>query len=170
MLFKSYFSAEYGKDDDVFIPDFAAEYDYAILLPKKALTNGTYDQYCQMFGKFRLETYPYEGINDTIVLLVRAPIDVLRLYAEDIGYQMKLDPEVMAKMCNTGLPEFYIKPITINQDPKVSKYAPYEHVYQRYSSRVPEELYWRPPNSPYSHPFGVKERLRLLAWRSWAFR
>jgi len=147
----------------VFIPDFASEYDYAILLPKKSLTTGTFDQYCQMFSRFRLETYPYEGINDTIVLLVRAPIDVLRLYAEDIGYQMKLDPDVMAKMCKSGLPEFDVKPITINQDPKVSKYNPYEHVYQRYSSRVPEELYWRPPNSPYAHPFEAKERLRLLA-------
>lgn len=116
-----------------------------------------------MFSRFRLETYPYEGVNDTIVLLVRAPIDVLRLYAEDIGYQMKLDPDVMAKMCASGLPEFDIKPITINQDPNVSKYNPYEHVYQRYSSRVPEELYWRPANSLYAHPFEAKERLRLLA-------
>ena len=68
------YSFEYGKDDDVFIPDFASEYDYAILLPKKALEVGTYDQYCQMFGRFRLEVYPYQGINDVIVLLVRAPI------------------------------------------------------------------------------------------------
>ena len=157
------FSSEYGRDDDVFIPDFAAEYDYAILLPKKAMENGTYDQFCSTFGRFGFEVYPYEGVNETIVILVRAPIEVLRLYAEDIQYQMKLNPEVMAKMCAQGFPEHDIKPIAINQDAKVSKYSPYEHVYQRYSSRVPEELYWRPANSPYSHPFGVKERLRLLA-------
>ncbi len=97
------------------------------------------------------------------MILVRAPIEVLRLYAEDIGFLMKLDPEETEKLCATGIPSHDIAPIKINHDPQVSRYTPYEHIYVRYSTKVPESLYWRNPNSPYKHPFGVNQRLRLLA-------
>ncbi len=143
------FSADHLKDENVWLPDFASEYDYCIILPEKALTTGTYEQYTNALTSFKVDLYCYKGVAGTIILLLRVPIDVLRNYADDINYQMKLDPVVLERMCKTGLPQHEIGPIEINHDPKICKYKPYDFVYYKYSVRVPEELYYRPAVCPY---------------------
>jgi hypothetical protein len=197
-------SVDSAIDEEIWVPDYAAEYDYAILFPATCTDNHTFKRYTDMFLSFKLEIFSYRGMNDIVVrmqstrcssssytlcpltltntnssllcylsvchitqkvVLIRAPTDTLRNYADDINYKMKLDPAVMSKMCKDGIPKHDIGPISINHDPEVCTYEPFEYIYYKYSTRVPEELYYRPSDGshPYSHPFGVKERLRLIA-------
>jgi hypothetical protein len=91
-----------------------------------------------------LETISYHGVNsDDIFVLVRAPLDLLRNYADDIDYRMLLDPTELKRIAAEGNADRHIAPIEITHLPEVTEYEPYSFIYGKYSRRMPESLYYR---------------------------
>jgi len=106
-----------------------------------------------------LDLYAYINYKrDKIIVLIRMPLDKLRLYAEEKGVKMKLDPEKLRKIAEAGNEEAQIKPLNLTQgDP--SYYEPYENIYAPYRNEL-EHLYWKELGKP--DPFREVIRLQMI--------
>lgn len=61
-----------------------------------------------------LDMFAFEGITkDEIFILLRVSLELLRTYADDIDYQMLLDPEVLEAYAKKGNPDLNIAPINM---------------------------------------------------------
>ena len=116
-----------------------------------------------------LEVLAYESrdINKTtqrpdVYMLVRVPVESLRKYGNEIEYKLLLDSKELKKLIERGNPDRKIVPHDIpNNDPKRTKVGPYEFIYAKYTSIVPEILYWRPEGM--GNPFRNSIRLKMAA-------
>jgi hypothetical protein len=107
-----------------------------------------------------LETLAYYGYNKTeIFVLVRANLDVLRNYADDIYFPKLLDPGKLSDIAEKGLEDLNIAPFPITHLEEVSTYNPYEFIYGKYSLRIDETVYSR--SSRDETPFHDTLRLKL---------
>jgi hypothetical protein len=154
--------------------DKANEYDYCMVLPTGGQKNkdGTKSAKGELsdiakgyIAKLRvlgLDLFIFRGQtgNDEIYVLIRASIEKLRNFADDIDFQMLLDPVVLEQYAKRGDVEAKIGAIDIDHNPSVTQMHPYEKIYARYSRNAPEELYWRPEGL--SHPFRESVRIKLL--------
>lgn len=73
---------------------------------------------------------------------------------------MELDPKIARKMCEAGFPESKIAPIKITHDEKYSTLDPYEYIYGKYTTKLPQDLYRKSTNA--SDPFKRSTRLKLI--------
>lgn len=81
------------------------------------------------------ETYAYyDSDRLKIFVLVRFPLMKLILFADTNSFKMLLDPILLEAKCKLGDPENRIKPFEIGQDPSITKFSPYEHIYTKYVS------------------------------------
>ncbi len=107
-----------------------------------------------------LELYSYFGYNkNEIFTLIRAPLELLRSYADISNYEMTLDHKVLASVASQGFPDLGIAPLKIADYPSEDAYSPYQHIKAKYETSIPEEYYYRPAGSP--HPFRSLIRLKL---------
>jgi hypothetical protein len=63
-------------------------------------------------------------------------------------------------MCEAGFPESNIAPIDITDDDKYSTIKPYQYIYGKYDTSLPEDLYKRPKHL--ENPFRPTIRLKLI--------
>lgn len=144
--------------------DFAGEWDYCIVFPAE---NGDFSKkgagYIKSLKKLGLELFAYKNIkpDKEIFVLIRAPLEKLRAFADNIDFEMKLDSEVIKKKMEAGNPEEGIAPVDIQHRPDVTAIKPFEHIYGKYSRNVDESIYWRPEGL--EHPFRDIIRLKLVA-------
>jgi hypothetical protein len=109
-----------------------------------------------------LETLSYYGYDKSeIYVLIRADLDVLRNYADDVDYVMLLDPVALESTASKGNKMNSIEPFNITDMPAVSCYRPYEFIYGKYSLRVNEELYHRHEDE--ATPFDATSKIKLTA-------
>jgi hypothetical protein len=91
-----------------------------------------------------LETLQYQGASSShIFVLVRANLEVIKNYADDIDYPMLLNRETLRDIATRGNLEQHIASVEISHIPEMSKFLPYEYIYGKFSLRMPEELYKR---------------------------
>ena len=100
-------------------------------------------------------------------VLLKAPISLLRDYADSIGFQMLLDSEGLQQIIEKGDQNCNIKGVVINGDKFYCKYDPYSHIFGPYrnvsDNSNTEDIYWRPRGSLDKTPFRTIVRLKLIA-------
>jgi hypothetical protein len=144
--------------------DFACNYDFCIVFP---VENGGFTEvgnaYIVHLKRLNFEMCAYYGVNPkkNIFVLLRAPLNKLRLFADHIGYHMLLDHDEIKQRLSRGNFAKGIAPLKIEHRPVISHLKPYEQIYGKYSKNVPEELYWRDPDNDSCHPFSAGIRLKL---------
>lgn len=144
--------------------DFATEYDFCIVLP---LENGFMTArgtgYLNSLTAFGFESYVYIGVEqDTeAVVLLRAPLDLLRSFADKVDFKLLLNPTEIQRRLENGDAEHGIAPVSIADCPDVTHYKPYQYIYGKYSRNTDESLYWREVEA--DHPFRELIRLKLSA-------
>ncbi len=146
--------------EKLWVPDFASEWMYCMILPAESMDNGTYDSYTGKMQTYGLEVFSYTTKEEHIVVLIRPSEEVVRLFADEVNFKMKTNPVALKRIMESGDEEREIAPVEIRHDPEVASYLPYEMIYFPYSTQVPDEIYKstdKKGNSPFSH--SVKARL-----------
>lgn len=142
--------------------DVADEYDYCLVLPLSE-DGGLYGEGPRCISKLRsfgLELFIFMGFNrKEIFVLIRAPIELLRIYAESINFPMLLDPLEAQILCEIGDTDKNIRGFIIPHVPEVVSYEPFAHIFGRYSKSISEKLYFRKGST--DHPFVGALRLKL---------
>lgn len=161
-------SSAYGADDgratNYWVRDLASDYDYCLVFPAE---NGEFTSigkgYIQTLRKLGFELFIYKNINalQEIYVLVRAPLEKLRAFADNLDYLMLLDAKEIEDCLLKGNEEEGIGPVEISHMTEVTRYRPYEKIYGRYSRNVSESLYYHEYGS--NHPFRDLVRLKLTA-------
>ena len=139
----------------IFIADKASEYSYCMVFPR----DGEHlNDYCSNLTRFGLELFVYREKSDKngqgkIFVLIRAPVKILRDYADMHNVRMLLDEKNLQQAAEGGFPSDGIDPINILHYPEVVKYRPYQLIHAKYSTNkgIDEALYYR--NEGESHPF-----------------
>jgi len=147
----------------VIAKDFASSWDYVMVLPSNAADEqvGHLHDYTSNLIRHGLELYCYQSQTGEYIVLIRAPIEVLRFFADDSNYRLLLDENVLEALARRGDKERNIAPIEIPHMEDVVRYRPYELIFGKYSSNVTEDLYARPAGA--GDPFGDIVRLKLVA-------
>jgi hypothetical protein len=146
------------------VRDFANDYDFCMVFPAE---NGTFSEKGKRciasLRKLDFELFAYRGSKPhlEIFVLVRAPYDKLRAFADNIDFSLKVDPVMAQKLMERGNKEAKIAPVFIRHRPDIVPFAPYEHIHAKYSRSVSEKLYWREPGD--DDPFREIIRLKLSA-------
>lgn len=146
------------------VPDMADEYDFCIVFP--ATKDGDFDKsgegYCRKLKRLGFEMFGYKSVDGSkIFLLLRTPMNKMRMFADQIDFVMKMDEQKLKTLMETGQPDKGIAPVFINDGEGITPYKPYEYTYGKYSQQVDEELYWRPEGM--DHPFRPLMKLKLNA-------
>lgn len=114
---------------------------------------------------FRL--FAYYGVAPNIVfVLIKAPMDLMKSFADEIEFALLLDKDNLKKAIETGDRQSSIKGVTVNDDRFYCRYSPFEYIYGAYrwdNEKVPDSLYWRPGDSSDKTPFRTSVRLKLIA-------
>lgn len=144
--------------------DFASNYDFCVVLPAE---NGEPTKkgqgYVRSLKKLGFETFIFKNLrsDSEIFMLLRAPLEKLRAFADKIDMVMLLDAHEIETQLAAGNPEAGIAPVKINHVPDVTQYRPYEYIYGKYSRNIDERLYWKEDGM--DHPFRELMRLKLCA-------
>lgn len=107
--------------------------------------------------------FAFEGITkEEIFILLRVSLEKLKTYADDIDYQMLLDPVVLEAYAKKGNSDLNIAPIDMlvllcdgnstmimiftvfifsEHMPEITSFTPYEKIFARYSRSLPEVIY-----------------------------
>jgi len=148
------------RDGREWVADLADEYDYCMVFPP----GGEYmDHYIPNLAGFGLEMFCYKEKfgKGNLFVLIRAPVKVLRTYADQNNFMLLMDEQLLERTAHQGFPP-QIAPIEIAHDPSVIRYRPYEFIYCKYSQRIDENIYYREPGD--AHPFARDViRLKILA-------
>jgi len=114
----------------------------------------------QKLLKLGFDIFVYHGIrgSEEMIVLVRTPLDVIRSFAEEIGFIMPLDPVIARTQIEAGDHEHCIAPTVIAHRPDITQFQPYQLIFSRYS-RKSEHLYQRELHK--DHPFHDEVRLKL---------
>lgn len=151
------------KVDRVWVPDFASEWMYCMVLPPESMEDGTYESYTGKIQTYGLEVFSYSTKDNKVVVLIRPSEDIVSLYADEINFKMKTNVRVLKEIMEKGDEEKEIAGVDIRHDPSVASYEPYEMIFLPYSTQVPTDLYEntdKQGTSPFSH--SVKARLTGL--------
>lgn len=144
--------------------DLACDYDFCVVLPaSKGELSERGKGYIKALRLLGFEIFMYKNLDpeNEVVLLLRAPLEKLRSYADQIDFVMLLDPEQVKKQLEEGDPEKSIGPVSISHMKEISPYEPYDYIYARYSRNISEILYWREDDA--ETPFREMIRLKLCA-------
>jgi hypothetical protein len=157
-------STSYNRIVDMSDVQSNADYDFCIVFPAE---DGTFTEkgkhYVRSLRKLGFEMYAYSGVREgkEIFVLLRTPLSKLRAYADIIDFKMKLDGTVAQHLIEKGDQEHNIAPVVIADKRDITPLHPYEHIYAKYSRKVPESLYAREEGA--EHPFNDIIRLKLSA-------
>lgn len=146
--------------------DYADRYDFCIIFPADYTTGDFTDKgkgYIRILKKLGFEIFAFKGMrpDKEIFVLVRAPIDRLRQYAEQVKFKIKLNRFKLKEKLESGDQEKNISPIVIPHNKEVTKLDPYEYIYGRYCTEIDETIYYQ--ESGITHPFREVIRLKLDA-------
>eukprot|EP01031_Cornospumella_fuschlensis_P027354 gene27354-33040_t len=147
-----------------FIRDLASEYDFCVVLPaSKGDLSERSKGYIKTLRMLGFEIFMYKNLDpeNEVILLLRAPLEKLRAYADQIDFVMLLDPEQIKKQLEEGDAESKIAPVTISHMEEISPYEPYDYIYAKFSRNINEILYWREDDA--ETPFREMIRLKLCA-------
>lgn len=165
--------------NEEWVSDLASDYDLCIVFPAEKgfsfLTINIKCLYCVYLGDFKEEgrkyitcfrqlgfdLFIYRGLKDKdeIFVLIRAPLQKLRDFADFIDFEMCLDEQNCKAQLERGNSSKGIKPIIIPHRPEFTSLRPHQNIYAKYSNNVDESLYWR--ETRYDNPFRKSIRLKL---------
>lgn len=148
------------------IRDLASDYDLCMVFP--SLNDAGIElneKGVQCMAKLRehaFETFTYIG-NDkekSIFVLLRAPLDKLRAFADINNFSFLLDPNVAKAKLEAGNPSKNIAGVFLEHQPDITKLEPFSNLYGEYSRLVDESLFFR-ESDRHDHPFSRSIRLKL---------
>lgn len=151
-------------DGNQWIQDFAAEWDFCIVMP---LENGNWTErgigYIDNLTKLGFDLFAYKGKRQDSegFILLRTPLDKLRAFADNIDMVFLLDSREVEEQLRVGDPERNIAGVEIPHNAEVSRFRPYEYIYGKYSRNIDEKLYWKEGDA--KTPFRELIRLKLCA-------
>jgi hypothetical protein len=146
------------------VKDFAGQYDFCIVLPAE---NGEPTSrgrgYLETLHHLGFETFIYKNLREDkeIFILLRAPLEKLRAFGDNLDLVMLLDPSEITQQLADGDKEAGIGPVTISDNPEITSYAHNQYIYGKYSRQINEKIYWKEPG--WKHPFRELIRLKLCA-------
>jgi hypothetical protein len=112
------------------------------------------------------DIFAYMAVQDktSIYVLLRAPLEKLRAFADIHSFPILLDPEVTQRLLEAGNPEKGIAPVKLEHRDDITHLKPFENIYGEYSRGVDELLYWRDSNrsDPFCRPLRLKLSLMIL--------
>jgi hypothetical protein len=154
---------EYSRTSDIF-QDEASTYDYCMVFDyDKKSDDGLSDfakRYIRKLQQNGLDTFLFYSVKKShIFVLIRASLKKLRDFADSTEFRMLLDSKLLKEYANKGDPENNIAPIDILDDKFESPFWPYDMIFSKYRTEIPEELYWKPSGA--EHPFRTSIRLKL---------
>jgi hypothetical protein len=79
-------------------------------------------------------------------------------FADEIDFDMKLDPVELKRVLQAGDPVAKIKPITINENSEYCSYSPYDFMYGRYEKNADPNIYQKGQNGT---TFSKVNRMKL---------
>ena len=148
------------------VRDLASDYDLCIVFPSQDNAGiGLDEKGSQCIAKLRehaFEIFAYIG-NDkekSIFVLLRAPIEKLRAFADINNFSLLIDPVVARAKLESGNPSKNIAPVLLEHQPDITKLEPFSNLYGKYSRLVDESLFLR-ESDKYDHPFSRSIRLKL---------
>jgi hypothetical protein len=145
------------------VTDQYSLFDYCLVFDSENVDNPISD-----FAQSCLEIMKSNGLDlaifrskvcDKLFVLVRAPIDLVREYAESNNFKLLLDADVLRETANHGNIEKGIKPIDIPHNADECEVQPYDYIYAKYTRKCSEELFWRKRGG--HHPFNGVARLKI---------
>lgn len=75
-----------------------------------------------------LELFPYLSVQkDELYVLIRAPLEKLKEFADDTDYLMRTDEIFLENILKSGDAEAKIAPVDIKDDRTITPYSPYAH-------------------------------------------
>ncbi len=155
--------SQQDRGSNYWIRDLASSYDYCLIFPANEHGHFTHDGtlHIQTLRKYGFELFIYKNIKakEEIFVLVRAPLEKLRAFADNIDYSMLLEEKMIEECMKAGNAEENIKPVEIVHRPEITHYRPYERIYGRYSRNVPETIYFHEEGE--DNPFRELVKLKL---------
>ena len=141
--------------------DDCDDFDYCLVVDALGdnYTISTLVNLLEEHGKNTFQILKDHNLDATIMfILIRATLEKLRDYAQEIKYQMLCDPDSLSDiMKNHGR-----LPNEINGDTSFCPFSPYECIYVPYTKELEsKKLFWCAPGM--DHPFRSSIRLKLLA-------
>jgi anoctamin-10/anoctamin-7 len=173
-------------------PDFSSRFELVMVF-KLILEDGVYTQtstckhIIHSLVEAGLEIFTYPSImDDELYALISAPFKILEKFADEIDYNLLLDPEKAKDNLKFGNSEKEIRGVTICQDEVVTKYIteilPFSYIFGKFDEDIYKDrplLYHRDDNvyeelkekvdengdkiNPEGrHPFNRNHRIKLL--------
>mmetsp|Transcript_23431 Transcript_23431/g.62937 ORF Transcript_23431/g.62937 Transcript_23431/m.62937 type:complete len:1015 (+) Transcript_23431:163-3207(+) len=98
---------------------------------------------------------------DNIMIKVHAPLEVLKRFADQFDFVMKLDSIEARRRLENGSDKYHIAGVSLPDDRKKCEFSPYQHIYGRYDDTEElQDLYYRVPGE--RHPFNARTRMQLI--------
>ena len=98
--------------------------------------------YVNTLLKNGLELFAFLGNNKKeVFVLIRAPADKLKIFCDQLDFNILLDPKVLKEMAERGNEIAHIAPFSIAHNPVETAITPYEFIYAPYRVDLPHELY-----------------------------
>jgi hypothetical protein len=132
-----------GESSGVTTPEELLGYDYCMVFDYDSKTQNGLSEFAKRYLKKLegngLELFLYYGVgNRHIFVLIKASLKNLRLFADANEFVMMLDPSKLREYANAGDAEIGISPIEILDDKTECEYNPYELIYGKYRTEIPE--------------------------------
>jgi hypothetical protein len=114
-----------------------------------------------------LQVMYYAKSGDSIICKIRAPVARLEAEATRTGYKIQMDSEELSIIGRRGVinpdgsNQYIIEPMDINEDPSISTYSPYEHIYASFNLEPRLTPLWRKAPG-LEHPWKATHRIKLI--------
>lgn len=98
--------------------------------------------FCNCLLKAKFEIFCYLSIQyDELYVLINCNDEVLKEFADNIDYELELDPNMVENLLEEGNPEKEIMPSCIPHRPDITPLAPYVYIYGKYDTDINQSLY-----------------------------
>lgn len=156
-----------NKADAEWIKDLASDYDLCIVFPSK---DGSFmdkgSLYMTKLRQHGFEIFSYRALNDnnSIFVLIRAPLEKLRAFADINNFSMPLDSNMVKTLLEAGNPDKKIAPVFLEHQPLITSLQPFDNLYGEYSRLVDENLFFREEGrlDPFSRLLRLKLSVMIL--------
>lgn len=129
---------------DVQDDKFAARYHYVMVFPleEDGSQIPSCKVACKLFVEKGFEIFTYLSVQgDEFYCLITCSEQHLKDFADQIDFELELDPAYAEELMEAGDPEAKIAPVRISHMPEVTHLTPYSYIYGKYESDCPARLY-----------------------------
>lgn len=143
--------------------NYSETFDYVMVFPlnKDGSQTDYYKDAMLRMLEAGLEVFSYKSVQeDELYVLIRCPLRLLKDFADQIDYKLKIDEVALCNTLMSGDLERRIAPVKITELPELCPYSPYEHMYFKYGREIDQALYSIAPGEKTC--FNKQVRLKLI--------